>query len=273
MSPWAEIIGDPVVHSRSPLLHGFWIAAAGIDADYRATRTTPDDLAAFVAARRADHDWRGCNVTAPLKQAVLPFLDKVAPDAERVGAVNCIVPETGGLTGYNTDVDGVAAALPGEIFEGRPVCMIGAGGAARAGLVHLAGHARTVCILARSPEKAEALRSVAPFEIFPFDQATEAMDGAAAVVNASTLGMTGAPLMPQFILDAMAKAAPGATVLDMVYSPRDTPFLQAARGHGLASVDGLVMLIGQAKRAFRLFFGVEPPHGHGDALRELLTRV
>lgn len=273
MRPFAEIIGDPVIHSRSPRLHGFWIEATGIDADYRATRLTPDDLAPFFAARRADQDWRGCNVTAPLKQAVLPFLDHVAPDAERIGAINCIVPGPDGLTGYNTDVDGVAAAIPGKLFDGNPACMIGAGGAARAGLVHLTGSTRTVRILARSPEKAEALRSVAPFEMFPMDRAAEAMTGAIAIVNASTLGMTGAEPMPETLLAALAKAAPGATVIDMVYSPRDTLFLQAARAHGLTPIDGLVMLIGQAKRAFRLFFGVEPPEGRDDELRELLTRV
>lgn len=293
MKPYAEVIGDPIVQSRSPAIHGAWLAEAGIDAAYHATRITPDDLPDFFVSRRDDPFWRGCNITAPLKQAVIPFLDRLDPAVERIGAVNCIVPEAAGLTGYNTDVDGVFAALDqwpplpmgeragvkgfgggefpqnqnpltlpspprGEGLRGKIATMIGAGGAARAGLHALTELGAQVRILARSPDKARALGDV---EIFPFDRAREAMAGAAVIVNASTLGMAHADPMPEGLLAAVESAAPDTIVFDMVYHPEDTALLAAARARGLRTVGGLVMLEGQARRAFRLFFGGLTPHG------------
>lgn len=293
MKPWAEVIGDPVAQSRSPAIHGAWLAEAGIDAAYHATQVKPDELADFFASRRDDPFWRGCNVTAPLKQAVIPFLDRLDPAVERIGAVNCIVPEPAGLTGYNTDVDGVFAALGhtlllpggeragvrgfggsefpetqnpltlpsppwGEGLKGQIAAMIGSGGAARAGLHALTELSAQVRILARSPDKARALGAS---DIFPFEQAHEAMAGATVIVNASTLGMAQADSMPDALLAALATAKPDALVFDMVYSPEETALLTAARARGLRTVGGLVMLEGQARRAFRLFFGGLTPPG------------
>jgi len=258
VKPYAEVIGDPIAQSRSPAIHGAWLAEARIDAAYHATRITPEDLPDFFASRRDDPFWRGCNITAPLKQAVIPFLDRLDPAVERIGAVNCIVPEAAGLTGYNTDVDGVFAALEGCDLKGRTATMIGAGGAARAGFHALTELGAQVRILARSPDKARALGAI---EIFPFEQAHEAMAGAAAVVNASTLGMAHADPMPEALLAALETAAPDALVFDMVYHPEETALLAAARARGLRTVGGLVMLEGQARRAFRLFFGGLTPHG------------
>ena len=258
MKPWAEVIGDPIAQSRSPTIHGAWLAEAGIDAAYHATQVKPDELADFFASRRDDPFWRGCNVTAPLKQAVIPFLDRLDPAVERIGAVNCIVPEPAGLTGHNTDVDGVFAALEGMDLRGQVVTMIGAGGAARAGLHALIELGARVHILARSPEKARALGEI---EAFPFEQAKAAMAGAALIVNASTLGMAQADPMPDGLLAALDAAVPGALVFDMVYHPEDTALLAAASARGLRTVGGLVMLEGQARRAFRLFFGGLTPPG------------
>src|SRR6185295_5762182 len=129
MPPYAEVIGDPIAHSKSPAIHNFWLRSLGIDAAYRATRVT--DLNAFFEARRGDPEWRGCNVTAPHKQAVIPFLDEASP----IGAVNCIVRDGDRLIGLNTDVDGVNEALAGADL-GR-IVMIGAGGAAKAVAVAL----------------------------------------------------------------------------------------------------------------------------------------
>ncbi len=260
MTFYAEVIGDPIAQSRSPAIHGDWLAEAGIAADYEATRVTPEEVESFLAGRRDDRAWRGCNVTAPLKQAVIPYLDRLDPAAAAIGAVNCIVPEADGLTGYNTDVDGVIAALAGADLTGASVAMIGAGGAARAGLAALAEMgAADIRLLARNPERTEPLRAVAPFTSFGFDRAAEAMAGVAAIVNASSLGMTHIGPMPAHLRDSLAGARPGAVAFDMVYSPPETDFLTAAQAHGLTPVGGIVMLEGQARRAFRFFFGdLEP---------------
>lgn len=260
MTAYAEVIGDPVAHSRSPALHRAWLTARGIDADYRATRVTPDGLAAHLAARRADSDWRGCNVTAPLKEAVLPYLACLSPEAEAIGAVNCVVPEPGGLAGFNTDVDGIAEALGDGDLAGRAAALIGAGGAARALVVHLAARgAGPIRVVARDSTRAAALGDLAPVTAFGFDRAADAFAGAALVANASPLGMDGAPPLPQAILAALADTAADATIFDMVYSPPETALLRAAAARGRATATGLAMLEGQARRAFRVFF--DPPTG------------
>jgi shikimate dehydrogenase len=276
MPPHAEVIGDPIAHSLSPAIHGFWLSALRIAADYRATRIAAGDLPAFFAERRADPDWRGCNVTAPHKQAVSEFLDEVDADAKRIGAVNCIYREGDRLVGLNSDVDGLAEALSAVQIGGARIAVIGAGGGARAA-VHLAvrSEARSVAIIARDPAKAVSLAGLAgartEIRIVPFERSNDAIAGAAAVVNATPMGMEDAGTMPQLLLDALGAAAPGAVAMDMVYVPLDTPFLQAAGAAGIAPVDGLAMLIGQARRAFRLFFGVTPPVNKDAELRVLLS--
>lgn len=252
MKPYAEVIGDPIAQSRSPTIHGAWLTEAGIDAIYNATRITSGDLADFFVDRRADPFWCGCNVTAPLKQAVIPFLDRLDTMAKAIGAVNCVVPEGGNFVGYNTDVDGVFTALEGVDLKRRAVAMIGAGGAARAGLAALRQLGAEVRIVARSPEKASTLSDG---DVHPLDGANAAFAGVRAVVNASTLGMAGADPMPDGLLAALDQVAPGAVIFDMVYHPEDTALLKAARARGLPAVGGLVMLEGQARRAFALFFG------------------
>lgn len=104
--PYAEVIGDPIVQSKSPAIHGYWIRQLGLDADYRAAHVTAEGLADYLISRRADPAWRGCNVTMPHKQAVIPLLDRLDPLAARIGAVNTIVAEQGQLVGYNTDAAG-----------------------------------------------------------------------------------------------------------------------------------------------------------------------
>ncbi len=262
MTPFAEVIGDPVAHSLSPAIHGFWLARLGLPGRYQAAPVRAEDLAAFLESRRGDPAWRGCNVTAPLKQAVIPLLD----EAGAIGAVNCIVPDGGRLVGYNTDVDGIAAALTGADL--RRVLLIGAGGAARAALAWLAeAGARNVVVLARDLSKA-AHELEFTGNILPLDAPDLAE--ASLIINASPLGMAHAGAMPNAMLAGLAAAAPGATVFDMVYEPIDTPLLRAARAANLRTVDGLTMLIGQARRAFRLFFGAEPPAEDDAQMRRLL---
>ncbi len=270
MRPFAEVIGDPIAHSKSPTIHGYWLDALGIEADYRRTRISAGKLADFLAERRADPAWRGCNVTAPLKQAILPLLDDVPDWVAALGAVNCVLPQSGGLAGHNSDVDGIEAALGGRNLAGRSAVVIGAGGAARAITHYLVRHdAAAIRILARDPARVDPIRAAsnAPdrIEARPLHEAADTVAGADLIVNASPLGMAHADSMPESLLAAIAKTAQDATIFDMVYDPLETPLLDAARRQGRNAVDGLTMLVGQADAAFRLFFG-RRPHRDSDAI-------
>lgn len=272
--PYAEVIGDPVAQSKSPLIHRHWLARLGIDGDYRSVRVPPGELDAYLRARQDDPDWRGCNVTIPHKEAILPLLARRRPDARAIGAVNCVVPGLHGPAGHNTDGFGISAALDGTELGGRKAAMIGAGGAARAALNHFVGRRTgTVAIVVRDPERAAHLagqHAGTRVEIHAMDDAAAAFEGAAAIVNASPLGMAGCPAMPVHLLECLAAHAAGATLFDMVYTPLKTEFLAVGEAHGGRGVDGLTMLIGQARPAFRLLFGCEPPPGDA-ALRGILT--
>jgi shikimate dehydrogenase len=271
---YAEVIGDPIEQSRSPLIHKFWLEQSGLTGDYRRTRVPGEELAGYFRDRRSDPDWRGCNVTIPHKENVLAHLDELEPHAAAIGAVNCVVRSARGLIGYNTDIDGIAEALDDVVLEGRKVAMIGGGGAARAAVACLASRrVGEVAILVRDPKKAEALRSLAAgtsCEIAHLESAEAMFDGAVVMINASPLGMAGCPEMPAKLLAAATRYAAAATLFDMVYEPVETPFLAGGRQAGGRTVDGLTMLVGQARKAFELFFGELPPHFDA-ALRDLLT--
>ncbi|OYU16395.1 MAG: shikimate dehydrogenase [Alphaproteobacteria bacterium PA4] len=274
MIPYAEVIGDPIAQSKSPLIHKFWLDKLGIPGTYRATRVSPDALPAYLAERRADPAWRGCNATIPHKQAALPLLDAVLGSAARVGAANCLYRAPGGLIGENSDVEGVAEALDLPEREPGVTCLIGAGGAARAALFALdrAG-VRDLRLIVRQPAKGEAL--LAEFgmagRVFGFIDSDVALRLADTVINASPLGMLAQPAMPRDVLDALALTAADALVFDMVYAPLETGLLAAARALGRQPVDGLTMLIGQADLAFQLFFKAAAPRHHDAELRALLT--
>lgn len=262
-TPWAEVIGDPIVHSRSPEIHEHWLRALGLDGIYRATRVPCGHLAEFLTARRADPGWRGCNVTAPHKRAIVPFIDRLCANAQRTGAVNCVVRDptlqSEGLFGANTDIDGISEALADTAVAKRKAVLIGAGGAARAALAWLseAGADPIIC-LARDPAK--AAQDLPGVEIRALGAG--AIHDAQLIINASPLGM-GHAVMPATVLADLATAAPGATAFDMVYQPLDTQFLLAARACGLRTVNGLDMLVGQARRSFQLFFGSSPLRDSG----------
>lgn len=284
MKPYAEVIGDPIAQSKSPAIHGFWIERLGLDAEYRACHVTADGVAAYLAERKADPAWRGCNVTMPHKQAVMPYLDRLDPLAERIGAVNTIVHEPdGSLTGHNTDVGGFLEPLRPLLDQThyfRMARVLGTGGAARAIVAALAGEQMVIVLAGRNPEKARALldeldphgeHHVAPLDHFaePTDFAFDDREGCLdLIVNASPLGMAG---QPPLVFD-LSHAPPGSVVYDIVTHPLDTPLLQAARAAGFRTVDGLSMLIGQAAEAFERFFGQPPPRDGDAALREILTR-
>ena len=282
MTAYAEVIGDPIRQSKSPVIHGFWIERLGLDADYRAAHVTGDGLAAYLQERRADPEWRGCNVTMPHKQAIMPLLDRLEPLARRVGAVNSVVRAADGkLVGRNTDVAGFLEPLTerlGHRHYFRMARILGTGGAARAIAAGLAKEGFTLVLAGRNPDKARALldeidpagdHHVAPLDHFagPSDFAFDDREGCCdLVINASPLGMRG---QPPLAFD-WSHAPPGSIAYDIVTDPVDTPFLSGARAAGFATIDGLAMLIGQAAAAFTHFFSVAPPRGDDAALRERL---
>lgn len=270
---YAEVIGDPIIQSKSPIIHRYWLDRLDLEGDYRRTRVPAETLAEFLAERRTDPDWLGCNVTIPHKERSAGLVDQVDAGARAIGAVNCVIRTPDGLLATNTDIDGVAAALDSTPLEGRKAAIIGAGGGARAAFAYLASRkVAKIAILVRNPVKAEPLRMIAPetpIEIGPLGAAETSLDGAEAVINASPLGMIGCGEMPNNLLAALARHANGKTMFDMVYNPLETAFLSTGRAAGGRTVDGLTMLIGQAARAFELFFGQAPPPPNA-RLRHLL---
>lgn len=284
MTIYADVIGDPIAQSKSPAIHGFWIDKLGLDAAYRAAHVRGDGLAEYLATRRGNPDWRGCNVTMPHKQAILPLLDAVEQSARAIGAVNTVTREADGtLLGRNTDLAGFFEPLRPLLARRhyfRMARILGTGGAARAIVKGLAGEGFTLVLAGRDPAKARALldeldpggaHHTAPLDHFadPTDFAFDDREGCCdLVVNASPLGMRG---QPPLAFD-WSHAPPGSIAYDIVTDPVETRFLADARAAGFQGIDGLAMLIGQAAAAFEHFFGVAPPRGHDAALRELLTR-
>lgn len=268
MTVFAEVIGDPIAHSKSPAIHKFWIEALGIDADYRAAHVLPGDLSAYLDRARADAGWRGCNVTVPHKVVVLDLVDDPGDIRGSIGAMNTLIRQPDGrVIGTNTDAAGFVSPIADADLAGRPVAVVGAGGAARAVLFALARlGVGPVTIYNRSPLKAAALLSMFGLkgEVKPL---TAPLAPVSLLVNASTLGMSGQPPL-DFDL---APLPDDAIVYDIVYSPLVTPLLEAADARGLTMVDGLDMLIGQAALAFELFFGAAPPRDRDDELRAILT--
>lgn len=267
LPPVAGVIGWPIAHSKSPIIHRFWLEKLGLDGDYSRLPVAPDRLGDAIRALPA-LGFRGVNVTVPHKEAVIAHLDRLEPEAQAIGAINMVVVEQGVLVGGNTDAAGFAAPLASLPLDGAQVVVVGAGGAARAVLATLrarsVGH---VTMLNRSLERAEALlRDLA------LNGTAAGLDAplppASLLVNASSLGMVGQPPLQ---LD-LTPLASDAVVYDLVYAPLETELLGRARASGLATIDGLEMLVGQAAVAFERFFGVAPPREHDAELRARLTR-
>lgn len=281
--PHAEVIGDPIAQSKSPAIHNFWLGKLGAAGSYGRVLVPPAGLAGYLDQARADPAWRGCNVTMPHKQAIMPLLDRLDPLAARIGAVNTVVREAdGSLTGHNTDAPGFLEPLTARLAERhlfRMARVLGTGGAARAIVAALSDRGFVIVLAGRDPAKARALLDelargsdhhavdiahFAPATDFAFDDRAQCLD---LIVNASPLGMAG---QPPLAFD-FSHAPPGSVVYDIVTHPLDTPLLQQARAAGFATVDGLAMLIGQAAVAFEKFFGLAAPREHDAELRRLLT--
>lgn len=269
--PYADVIGDPIIQSKSPLIHGFWIKRLGLKASYGARRISPTTLPDYIATSRQDPNWRGCNITMPLKQAALSCVDELDRVAQTIGAVNTIYRgQNGQLIGTNTDADGFLEPLRDLLREKhlfRMARIIGNGGAARAMVAALAAQGFTLVVAARNVGNARSLLAdiaakgehyTAPLAHFaqPTDFAFDDREGCLdLIVNASPLGMKGNPPL----LFDWSHAPPRSVVYDIVTSPSDTLFLQGARKQGFDTISGLAMLVGQAAIAFEKFFGAAPP--------------
>jgi shikimate dehydrogenase len=268
MKPYAEVIGDPISHSKSPLIHRFWLEKLGIDADYRTHAVKTEDLIDYFARRRDDANWRGCNITVPHKIAAIDLVDDPGNVRASIGAMNTVFRDKSGtLIGTNTDAAGFFAPIANVELSGLPVAVIGTGGAAHAVLFALSkADVGPVTILARNPLKGAAL--LARFGLKGSVQSLEKpLPPVALLVNATQLGMVG---QEPLTLD-LAPLPDDALVYDIVYTPLETDLLAAASARGLETVDGLEMLVGQAAMAFELFFGAPPPRDCDDDLRALLT--
>ncbi|WP_211230560.1 shikimate dehydrogenase [Inquilinus limosus] len=263
----AGVIGWPIRHSRSPQLHGHWLARYRIDGAYVPMAVPPERLQAALRGLAA-LGFRGCNVTVPHKEAAMALVDELDPLARRIAAVNTIVVrEDGSLFGTNTDGFGFLANLQAgaslDAGEGGwsaaagPAVVIGAGGAARAVIVALAdAGAPEIRLANRTRARAETLAAElgGPIAVVDWADRAAALDGAALLVNTTTEGMVGRPPL-DLPLDALP---PAALVNDIVYAPLETPLLAAARARGNPVVDGLGMLLHQARPGFEAWFGVAP---------------
>ncbi|OAM73354.1 shikimate dehydrogenase [Devosia elaeis] len=260
MTKKAFVIGHPIAHSRSPLIHGTWLAEYGIDGSYEAIDVAPAALPAFFDRLR-NGEFAGGNVTIPHKEMVFDLCDSVDDLARTIGAVNTIAVRDGRIYGTNTDYLGFL----GNLDAGAPhwsegvtdALVIGAGGAARAVLVALRERLRgTVHVLNRTLANAQALVAEidGPFEAHGFDAFPALAPRIGLVVNTSSVGMHGS----RFDWLDMSLLAPGTLVTDIVYAPLVTPLLADARACGLPVVDGLGMLLHQAVPGFAAWFSVTP---------------
>jgi shikimate dehydrogenase len=257
----AGVIGWPISHSRSPRLHGFWLEQHGIDGVYLPFAVRPESLAAALAGLPA-LGLRGVNVTLPHKEAALALLAHASAEAKRIGAVNTIVVgEDGRLEGSNTDGHGflehLLASTPSFQASRGPAVLLGAGGAARAIAVALvdAGVPELRVTNRTSWRTADLAAALGPRVIaVDWAERAAALAEARLLVNATTLGMAGQPPLDL----ALARLPATAIVYDIVYVPLETPLLAAARARGNPVVDGIGMLLHQARPGFAAWFGVEP---------------
>lgn len=248
----AGVAGWPVAHSRSPLLHGTWIARHGLDAAYVPLPIAPENFALAVRGLAAA-GFRGMNVTIPHKEAAFAVCDEVLPRAHRAGAVNTLVFREGRIIGDCTDGFGFLASLPRHDPQRGPAVILGAGGAARAiAAALLDAGCPHLTLVNRTPERAEALARALGGNISV--STTPQLEDAALLVNTTSLGMAG---QPPLAIDLTPLPA-HALVADIVYVPLETPLLAAARARGLTGVDGLGMLLHQARPGFEAWFGVAP---------------
>ena len=258
-------MGWPVAHSRSPLIHNYWLQKYSLTGSYVQLPVAPSTLGTAISGLKA-LGFKGCNLTIPHKVEAMAFMDELDINAKRMGAMNTIVVQAdGSLKGFNNDgygyIQSLLDAQPNWRADAGPVTVLGAGGAARAVVLSLADRgAKEIRLLNRSPCAAQALADEfgdkfgAVVQALPWASRHDALGGAALLVNTTSQGMHGNPA-----LDLDLSALPTtALVSDVIYVPLDTPLLKAAKARGNPTVGGLGMLLNQARPAFEAWFGVLP---------------
>jgi shikimate dehydrogenase len=254
-------MGWPVAHSRSPKLHNYWIEKYGLNGSYVLLAVRPDNLQAAVDGLPA-LGFAGCNITIPHKVTAMELVHEVDANAKRMGAINTIVvQQDGSLKGFNNDgfgyIQSLLDAQPDWRADTGPITVLGAGGAARAVVLSLAERgAKEIRLLNRSDAKAQELANIfgSPVKVMPWSQRHEALAGIALLVNTTNQGMHGNPALDLDLTQLPATAL----VSDIIYVPLETPLLAAARARGNRTVNGLGMLLNQARPAFHAWFGVMP---------------
>jgi len=257
----AGVMGWPIMHSRSPMLHNYWFKQHGLAGTYVPLAIRPEGLA---AALRALHPlgFAGCNLTIPHKQEAMKIVDEVDTLAKAIGAISCVVVRPdGSLFGTNNDCFGFIHNLrqeqPGWRADAGPIAVIGAGGGSRAVCYGLAQEgAKEIRLVNRTLARAKGIAEAFgdPIKALPWEERHAALEGVALVVNTTSCGMVGqSPL--DLRLDKLPKSALAA---DIIYIPLETPFLAAARQRGIRTVNGLGMLLNQGRPAWKAWFGIEP---------------
>ena len=257
----AGVLGWPVMHSRSPLLHNYWFKKHGLAGTYVPLAIQPEGLQ---AALRALHPlgFAGCNLTIPHKQQAMKIVDQVDAVAKAIGAISCVVVRRdGSLFGTNNDCWGFIQNLRQQYPDWRadagPAVVLGAGGGSRAVCYALVqAGAKEIRVVNRSHERAQKLAQElgAPLKAVAWEQRHDALEGAALVVNTTSCGMVGQPPL-DLALDRLPRAALAA---DIIYIPLETPLLRAARQRGNRTLNGLGMLLHQGRPAWKAWFGIEP---------------
>jgi len=255
----ACVIGNPIDHSLSPMLHGFWLKQYGINGTYTAQRVLTEELDAFFLQLRK-RDYAGCNITLPHKEAAMKYMDEVSDVATKAGAINTvIVQQNGTLYGTNTDVYGfrqnMVATIGEDYFANKQALVLGAGGAARGVCLALQTLGCRVSIANRTKDKAETIaESIGKISVIDWEEKEEALSQTGVLINTTSLGLVGsAPLTL-----SLAALSPDAVVSDIVYKPLHTPLLQQAALRGNKIVTGIGMLLYQAVPGFEAWFGVKP---------------
>jgi shikimate dehydrogenase len=257
----AAVMGWPISQSRSPMLHGYWFEKHGLAGSYVPLAIRPENLAAALRALPA-LTFAGCNLTIPHKQEAMKIVDEVDITARKIGAISCVVVRSdGSLSGSNNDwfgfVHNILEFVPDWRADAGPVAVMGAGGGARAVVYGLMERgARDIRLCNRTHARALNLAKdfAGPITVLPWEQRHDALEGAAMLVNATSQGMIG-----QAALDLRLNKLPReALVSDIIYIPRETPLIAAARERGNRTVTGLGMLLHQGIPAWQAWFGITP---------------
>jgi len=270
----AGVMGWPVMHSRSPMLHNYWFKRHELAGTYVPLAIRPEGLAGALRAL-APLGFSGCNLTIPHKQQAMQIVDEVDTLAKKIGAISCvIVRPDGSLAGTNNDcygfVEGIRQEQPGWRAGAGPAVVIGAGGGSRAVCYALAREgAKEIRLVNRTFERAKELAAEfgGPIRVLPWNERHDALEGAATIVNTTSQGMVGQGTL-DIRLDKLPKTA---LAVDIVYIPLETPFLAAARKRGNRTINGLGMLLHQARPAWKAWFGIEPEVT--TELREMIERT